>query len=201
MIGYFYDGNFTESRPALDPRHPYAVVVSYDEVADNPREENDNMWTLAFTNNRYFGCGDHECDAEEERRMNRKRGWLCLPIYAYVHSAVAFSVGKFADPWDSGCCGYAYAKLVQWGRRADAARARRAINALKSELSEYQAYTNGEVYCLDIVDLRSGEPLYEYGCGGLYGWSAAEAEAEAMLKSYAAAHPATYQLPLPGLEG
>ena len=177
-------GAFLNQRPEMNR----VLFVDYDDAgAENPRDY--GQWVICLTDNRDFPHGDHVADHEEEKHMSRKRGWLCVPVYAYVHSGVAFSLAPFGDPWDSGCCGYAYARLAKWGRRNDEARARRAINCLKTELETYQSYVNGEVYWAGVEDTRTGEILDS--CGGYYG---ADAARDAALEMLAALPPEDRQL-------
>lgn len=174
MSTWIYNGEEYDERPMFDGENRYAIEIVDEMHPYNPREEYDHAWTLAFTNNRYFS-GDKTASHEEEKAMVRRKGWLCVPVYAYVHSSVAFSINGFGDPWDSGCCGYAYAKLSEWGKRNTEERRTRALDCLKGELEEYQAYCNGEVYTLHVVDLTDEEGD-EY-IGGFYGWQYAVEEA------------------------
>lgn len=163
MSTWIYNGDEYDERPMFDGENRYAIEIMDDLYPTNPREDYDHAWTLALTQ-----WGDKRPVSVEEKDMVRRKGWLCVPIYAYVHSGVAFSVGGFGDPWDSGCCGYAYAKLSEWGRRNTEERRTRALHCLKGELEEYQAYCNGDVYLLHVVDLTDEEDD-EY-LGGYYGW-------------------------------
>jgi hypothetical protein len=167
MSTWIYNGMELDERPMFDGENRYAIEIVDEMYPSNPREEYDHAWTFAFTNNRYFS-GDKTASHEEEKALVRRKGWVCVPVYAYVHGAVAFSIGSFADQWDSGCCGYAYAKLSEWGKRNTEERRTRALDCLKGELEEYQAYCNGDTHLLHVVDLTDEEDD-EY-TGGYYGW-------------------------------
>lgn len=177
MSTWIYNGMELDERPMFDGENRYAIEIVDDMYPYNPREEYDHAWTLALTQ-----WGDKRPDSGEEKAMVRRKGWMCVPVYAYVHGGVAFSIGSFGDPWDSGCCGYAYAKLSEWGKHNTEERRTRALNCLKGELEEYQAYCNGDVYLLHIVDLTDEED--DDYIGGYYGWRYAVEAAHDELASW-----------------
>ena len=104
---------------------------------------------------RYSWAGTDEGKDDPRDREFRKRlrairifGGVVLPVYAYDHSGVTFSVNNsypFSDPWDGGQVGYAYmtSKEIEKEYKGDRAR---ATEHLKAMVLYADAYSNGECY-------------------------------------------------------
>lgn len=111
-----------------------------------------------------------------------------LPLWLYDHSGIAMSCGErrypFNDRWDSGCVGFAVLtrkKLLNHlsdvearvSKAADGWR-EKALEIIRSEVSRYNDYISGEVYCFDLLsepdeptDVLSDWNEEESGCGFL----------------------------------
>jgi hypothetical protein len=154
------------------------LMVFPDESPESPREW-DNLAVFAFKPNHHF-AGDLKrgefTAAVKPKALEgiRDGGGLVLPVYAYVHSGVAFSLSRqypFDDRWDAGCCGYALATgdrlRKRWRRDANDPRtAARAFVAVRDELRVYEQFLGGEVYGYRVFD-RDWKELD--ACWGYYG--------------------------------
>ena len=86
------------------------IAVYHDEEPENPLELDPWFVFLTRKNSRYRH-GTEQLEVEEldaRAAAARARGSeeaKVLPVYMYVHSGVAFSLGRFAHAWDSGQCG------------------------------------------------------------------------------------------------
>lgn len=121
----------------------------------NPREEHDNLWTLVMKHARR-DLGDKQLSGPEfqelleEEKLVPDENCLVVPIYAYEHGGIAFSLsrtGQFADTFDAGQIGVAYLpfkKLAEeLGSDDEGARAK-AIQNLGIELETYGQYIEGD---------------------------------------------------------
>lgn len=130
------------------------VEIVRDSVAENPLQDWDWAGHLTLIP-RYSWAGTYEGkddprDSEFRKRLRAIRifGGVVLPVYAYDHSGVTFSVNNsypFNDPWDGGQVGYAYmtAKEIEAEYEGDKAQAR---EHLKTMVLCADAYSNGECY-------------------------------------------------------
>lgn len=124
------------------------------------------------------------------------RGLLLLPLYLYDHSGITISTGPFSCPHDSGQVGYIYATAEAiakaWGTERDEERAKqgkrlrrklykKAEEALRAEIEEFDQYLTGDVYGYVLRD-DTGEVVDS--CWGFYGHKHAEVEAKGA-KEYA----------------
>jgi hypothetical protein len=135
------------------------ITVSYDEYAEDPREFSPRT-VLHLEHSRYdwpqeTGLGgptDYDSTAEfEEALREAYPDHRIVPVFAYIHGMVAFSLSPYSDPWDSGQAGIALIPSDVTDAEA------------KGELDEYEAYVNGSVYRWTIET----DEHYE-GCGGYY---------------------------------
>lgn len=102
-------------------------------------------------------------------RLNKK-GYVALPVYAYIHSGVTVSTNPFGCRWDSGLSGMIYAKRTDYIK--DFGTKKNVKNSvieghLKGELETFDTWLRGEVYYFSIEDAETGEILDS--CGGFYG--------------------------------
>ena len=163
---------------------PYTLEIVRDPFPANPREEFDHVFTLHFTNNRYIS-GDETINPD---RPLDPSGLIVFPVFAYIHSGVALSVAPFSCPWDSGQIGYATVSKADFlreffgnsARLLTKARRARALEVLKIELEEFQAYIDGDVFGYVIKDADDNEI---FSCWGYYGEQYAEEDGQAHLES------------------
>lgn len=96
---------------------------------------------------------------------NVKDGYICVYVYAYIHSGIALSTSSFSDRWDSGLGGVVATTLddaKKWGV-ASTATENDVLEILKQEVDELDAVCRGEVYGFTIYD-ESGNNVDS--CGG-----------------------------------
>lgn len=103
----------------------YKIEIHCDEDARNPREDMDNLGTMAYKHSRYK-LGDEEVSSPQEFLVNLTNGeldedadetaiqeyldehYVMLPLYLYDHSGITMNTTGFSCPWDSGQVGYIY---------------------------------------------------------------------------------------------
>lgn len=137
------------------------VDIDYDEAPGvNPRDDESNLSRLVLApSSRYvmpneigFRFGDWDCvdtdetfDAWCERTLREEYGALyVVSVYRFEHSGVAYNVGGFADPWDSGQVGYA---IVTAESAAEiGTRPEDFAEVVAAEVVRYGEWCNGEVY-------------------------------------------------------
>lgn len=103
----------------------------------------------------------------------RLKGWLWLPVYAYVHGNVSLSTGKFSDTWDSAMSGFVGISVAEalktWGlktrgwKRLTKKRRERIYKALESHVEGVSKILNGEVYGYTIEEILP-DTRYEADC-------------------------------------
>lgn len=164
-----------------------------DEHPENPREDLAGFGTMACFHRRYtLGDKAHGIKAEDYRGwdemeqaiLRRNPGALILPLYLYDHSGITMRTVPFSCPWDSGQVGFIFATrekvLRTWGAKRMTERIRNlALEALRSEVEEYDAYLTGDVYGY-IVEDQDGEELDS--CWGFIGLQVAEDSAASSLR-------------------
>ena len=82
----------------------------------------------------------------------RKEGYCVVPVYALHHGVSHYSSHDFHDPWDYGVVGIAFCKK-QKGLYDNDDLLRRII---EDEIKEYDAWVNGEVYGIMLLDKNEG---------------------------------------------
>lgn len=100
--------------------------------------------------------------------QTRLKGWLWLPVYAYVHSGVSLNTGGFSDPWDSTMSGFVGISEDEarkmWGwKLLTKKRRERIYKALEAHVEEVSKILNGEVYEYIIEEIKP-TTLYEEDC-------------------------------------
>ena len=82
----------------------------------------------------------------------KANGFICYPVFKYEHGNVAYSLGAFSCPWDSGQCGYLLLSRKEWKRRG-----KRSDSYAKGALESYTSWCNGEVFGYIIEDSDGNE--------------------------------------------
>jgi hypothetical protein len=159
------------------------VKISQDEDIRSPREEQDNLATMALFHKRYcLGDKDHGYDSSDYSSWDEMEAVIIkkektadiLPVYLYDHSGLAISVdrtGCFADRWDSGQIGFIYISKAK-ARKNFLEQVRKALLA---EVATYDQYLHGDVWYYVVKD-ANGEVLDS--CGGYYGQETCIADAK-----------------------
>lgn len=158
----------------------YKVEVDYDTFADDPRECCDNLGKWVCAHKRYtlpneinFNFDEFYSWSEVEGALAKRFDYV-IPLYMYDHSALAFHLYGCAPTWwharwDAGQVGFVVANksdIRAWFgvKRVTKEIEKQFFNTLQSEVEDYQAYANGQVYMVTITDEAVGELID--CCGG-----------------------------------
>lgn len=105
---------------------------------------NEDLFLIANHRQFYVSRKGFDCDSGTPKASRKE--YHALPLYAYIHSGVALSLGNtsypFNDRWDSGQVGWVLVKKNQGFRNI-----RKAAMSL---LSEWNSYLSGEVYGFEV---------------------------------------------------
>lgn len=109
-------------------------------------------------------------DRGEKLLIALQKKVILLPLYLYDHSGIRMNTGGFSCPWDSGQVGFIYIRnkdaLTRFGKKVMTAKLRlQVINALESEVENYDTYISGGVLRFDITD-KDDESID--ACSGYY---------------------------------
>ena len=120
----------------------------------------------------------HVLDGKEFRsdrdffREVAKRGGVAVPIRAYEHSSVSFSLANtgypFNDPWDSYWAGWAYMTPEEVRKTycgTGAQQFKTAFKFLEAQVRLMNAYANGQIYGVSCYG-PDGECVES--CGGFF---------------------------------
>ena len=142
-----------------------------DPQPPNPRTEWDHDTVMVCKHRRYDLGDKHDLNLDgckcwdDVRAILEDRngvGSVTLPVYMLDHSGLTVSTTPFGCPWDSGQVGWITmpaAKVAACGGQDG------AEDMLRDEVSEYNQYLQGEVYCWNLHS--PGGKLET--CGGFYG--------------------------------
>ena len=159
----------------------YKVEVDNDTFADDPRNW-DNLGKWVCAHKRYtlpneidFDFDDFDSWSEVEGALAKRFDYV-IPLYMYDHSALSFNLyGKSPywqhAAWDAGQVGFVVANksdVRAWFgvKKITKKIEEQFFNTLQSEVEDYQAYANGQVYVVTITDEADGELID--CCGGFY---------------------------------
>lgn len=146
------------------------VVISYDEMPQDPRE-----WdtpTIFWAWHRRYNIGDPDTvtrhgvtyskpnpedyanwDALADMLYKEHRAVDVRKVYLMDHSGLSLSLRDFRDRWDSGQCGVIWlprSGLADLGYKRSTKQARHKANALfESEIKVQDAYVSGAVFAWD----------------------------------------------------
>lgn len=171
------------------------VAIENDCDCDSPRDWECNMGTFYTWMNHYcspdendfsgfddlgagFGIRCEDDPNEFIRKFNDKVG-VCLPVYAIVHSGVAYSAScgnPFNDPWDSGFVGVIFAtkeriRELRCVKRVTKRVRQEVVDELISEVDLYSEWANGCCYGFVTYD-RNGDEVDS--CWGFIGQDAVQ---------------------------
>lgn len=142
----------------------HKIHIYHDEYASSPREDC-NLSTFAFFHKRYELANETEFDSSEfdyweemEAKIHSTRDILyCAPVSMYDHSGISLSLGSPTCRFDSGYIGFAFitkqaVREAYMVKRITAATKKRAIEALKQELSIYDDFLNENCFRFTVED-------------------------------------------------
>ena len=154
----------------------YTVKLIADNDAESPRDWYDNGLFIVTTRpwqalptlllsksnsrskNRYFEVLHDGQDAREcmEDKELRKTHWV-FPVFAYIHSGVALSLGRggqFSDMWDSGHIGFVFAAKSEWRYQIrDTKKQGSARKAASTLVETWNQYLSGDVWGLSLIHI------------------------------------------------
>lgn len=158
-----------------------SIEISQDEYADSPDSWDCGPDTGVFivtTKNREFQIipeGYSVASIAEHMKTHKLyHGHKVYPLYAYVHSGVALSLGRqwpFDCPWDSGQIGFV---LVNRKGIKD------PYTTAEYIVEMWNQYLSGDVWTISIQN-SEGEVLD--CCSGFYGFNYAKQQAMEMAES------------------
>ena len=156
-------------------------VYQEESSTDDPLEGDWTSWFRFITaENSHYEWGHEQTSVEnltEEIEEAVERGATVVPVYAYVHSGVAFSLDQewpFDCSWDAGQCGvliWDKTSLKKAGLSKDADIMEKAADAIDT----YSAWINGLVWRFGIDEIVKYDQDGEHrepveGCGGYIGY-------------------------------
>jgi hypothetical protein len=180
--------------------HGLTATLSHDSDPESPREWC-NAGAMVCWHRRYnlgdagLGYRDRKGSVKfptpasfHEFWKSQGRGGLLLPLHLYDHSGITISASPFSCAWDSGQVGYIYATretiLKEWGtgarRRISPSMLASARKCLLSEVSTYDQFLTGDVYCYDIT---TEDDEHLDSCSGFFGHDYALSEMRSALAS------------------
>lgn len=152
----------------------YRIAIECDEYAENPDDWGNDEMFLVY-DHRDFCVRRKGFDPDDifERMQEGKKtynGYWVFPVYAYIHSGVALSLGRnsypFTDRWDVSFKGFALVKRMkhQWSED-------KAYNLAEGLIKTWNMYLSGEVYGFNVYELdEDGEEVDSIdSCWGFYG--------------------------------
>jgi hypothetical protein len=168
----------------------YRLVIEQDEFPTSPTEYDDPGAFIVTTRNREFEEVPEgwNCDRAALIAAGKAEGedgkLRAFPLYAYVHSGVALSMGReypFDCPWDSGQIGFVMEDPAELNPAAKPGEQA----ALKVE--EWNQYLSGDVWNYSVervskCNMGCGHAETVDSCGGFYGRDWAEKEGRAALR-------------------
>ena len=143
----------------------FTLFVKDSEVIFNPRTEYDCFSNMVCFHNRYrlgdkhnYNKNDYNSWEELKNAITKDNDiFLIYPLYMYEHSGVSLSIEPFSCPFDSGQIGFVFVtkQMIRESfsiKRCTKKYETKALDNIKSELSEYVSYLNGESYEYVIED-------------------------------------------------
>lgn len=185
---------------AVDPKIGYVEVCAEDYSYENPMKDWDHVPDIMLIH-RYRGLATLDDDPRdyslrEISKRYARDGGLALPVYAYDHSGVSFSVSDgypYNDPWDAGIAGIAYVSpekaRATWGETLTPRELReKCRDSIKSLVALMNAVAANECYFVTWYDTECN-PVDS--CGGF--WKTDNYSYEEMFHDMADMAPAEYQ--------
>lgn len=154
----------------------YTIEIEQDVYAENPNSMgDDSLHFLVYEHSQFHvDNGDttarkvFECLNEGNKTFMHKPHWRdteieyhVFPVYAYIHSGVALSLGRdsypFNDRWDVSTTGFLLIAKEQWPEEDEAFKCGEAV------IEEWNHYLCGNTWCVKITDKDDEEVD---SCGG-----------------------------------
>jgi hypothetical protein len=156
----------------------FTVEIIPDHDAESPAEwaDKDGVFLVAdarryFTPENPLNIRPDDVAGEDGDESSYAADYWIFPLFAYIHSGIALSLGAFGCRWDSGQIGYVLVKRSEhWSTEAA------AMAAAGSVVAEWNQYLSGDVYGYRVLD-ADGDDVDS--CWGFYGETDAESEGRA----------------------
>lgn len=167
---------------------PTGFEVRYlitEEEPINPRTDFDNLGTMVCFHKRYgLGDNNHGIDSKnytsyEDMRKGitkLKNAVVILPIYMYDHGGLTIKTTPFSCHWDSRQLGFIYASreaiLKEYSTKRITKKLKETVTSiLIDEISLYDQYLTGDVYCMVLEKYDTDKKHLDYDTlGGVYGY-------------------------------
>lgn len=165
----------------------YTVKIIQHADAESPGDRDDTGAFIVTTRNRYFevlqgrdsrGRGGRDAhEVMQDKDFVKK--YYVFPLFAYIHSGVALSLGNTDYPfdcqWDGGQIGFVFCARDEWKYRNRKVKGcNGARNYAEGMVTEWNSYLSGDVWGYVIED-ANGEHVDS--CWGFYGLDYAKSEA------------------------
>lgn len=136
--------------------------ILYDEFAENPREEFENLGIMLCKHKRYnlgdwrekFDWDQFEAwDEIEDYLRTEYKAEVIFPLFLFDHSGISISTKPFQCRWDSGQVGFIYITpetSTKWG--GVSLSKEKLEEDLISEVELYNKYLSGEVYWYRVFE-------------------------------------------------
>lgn len=167
------------------------VIIVQDQNSFNPRDDQENLGTIAYKHSKYV-LGDEVIDdpidwLEDKLSVNHLgrytnerlqeleelffRKYVGQRLYIYDHSGITISTKPFDCRFDSGQFGYIYTTKEKirnlLGVKNVTQKIRKRVHKfLEAEVDEFDTYLRGDVYGFEIRD--ENNELID-SCYGFYG--------------------------------
>ena len=160
----------------------HTITIEYDDCPISPRDD-DPLTEIHYHSNKYY-LGDTNWKGQEEEYKDmlnkaKKQGDLVIPLYAYIHSGIALSLGQDFygrlpqghAAFDSGQCGVVILRKQKMLKEYQykiftKALKKRVTQYAKEEIKMFEAYLNGQIFGY-IIDKHYND-LYEQSCWDYY---------------------------------
>lgn len=129
----------------------YEIETFYDDVSFSPDEWGNEEMFVVYDHRDFYVKRKGFDPADIFRHINEVKryfynGYYVFPLYAYIHSGVALSLGRggypFNCPWDTSYKGFVLVKRQKgWAWTNSKARV-----VAEAEVKEWNQYLSGEVY-------------------------------------------------------
>lgn len=158
------------------------VVITQDEIVESPREWDNAGHMVCWHPNHVLGDKHAFEDPDALRAYFLQcRIVVQLPLYLYDHSGISMSVTRgypFNCLWDSGQVGVIYMTELDLKREYNAEDVEtqvKALDRLYHEVTVYNQFIMGEVYCYvieeQVICKECKHETWEHldSCGGFFG--------------------------------
>lgn len=172
---------------------PYCVEIYQDEDVHESPADWESALKIVTTRNRYFEQNPKQLPESKDELKELERTYWVFPLYMYVHSGVALSLGSssypFNCPWDSGQVGFVLVPKPHAHKAAEKSwrYSKAAHKAAQSYVDTWNMYLSGDIWGYVITveskdldaDLEEdeNETLDVDSCWGFYGLEYCKQEA------------------------